>query len=71
MLINEGQSMERRISKQELMKLYGVDRSTIENWKENCGLPLIEINSHSKFVRSDELEEWENNRTLLRHLCRE
>ncbi len=27
--------MERRISKQELMKLYGVDRSTIENWKEN------------------------------------
>lgn len=47
--------MERRISKQELMKMYGVDRSTIENWKENYGLPLIEINSHSKFVRSDEL----------------
>ena len=63
--------MERRISKQELMKLYGVDISTIENWKENYGLSLIEISSHSKFVRSDELEEWENNRTLLRHLCRE
>ena len=61
--------MERRISKQELMKLYGVDISTIENWKENYGLSLIEISSHSKFVRSDELEEWENNRTLLMHLC--
>ena len=71
MLNNEDYRMERRISKQELMKMYGVDRSTIENWKENYGLPLIEINSHSKFVRGNELEEWENNRTILRHLCRE
>ena len=44
MLNNEDYRMERRISKQELMKMYGVDRSTIENWKENYGLPLIEIN---------------------------
>ncbi len=58
--------MERRIRKQELMKLYGVDRSTIESWKRNYNLPLIEINSHSKFVRSEELIEWENNQTLKR-----
>ena len=58
--------MEKRISKQELMKIYGVDRSTIENWRKNYGLPLITINSHSKFVRSNELEEWENNITMLR-----
>ncbi len=48
------------------MDIYGVDRSTIENWKKNYNLPLIEINSHSKFVRRDELIEWENNQTMKR-----
>jgi hypothetical protein len=52
--------MEERISKQELMKLYGVDRVTIEEWRKNLGLPLIRISSHSKYVRKDDLIEWEN-----------
>jgi hypothetical protein len=66
MLNNEDYRMKDRISKQELMEMYDVDRSTIENWKKNYNLPLIEINSHSKFVRRDELIEWENNQTMKR-----
>ncbi len=53
--------MEERISKQELMKLYGVDRVTIEEWRKNLGLPLIRISSHSKYIRKKDLIEWENN----------
>jgi hypothetical protein len=52
--------MEERISKQELMKLYGVDRVTIEEWRKNLELPLIRISSHSKYVRKEDLIEWEN-----------
>ena len=52
--------MEERISKQELMKLYGVDRVTIEEWRKNQGLPLIKISSHSKYIRIEDLIEWEN-----------
>jgi hypothetical protein len=66
MLNNEDYRMKDRISKQELMEMYQVDRSTIENWKKNHNLPLIEINSHSKFVRRDELIEWENKQTMKR-----
>jgi len=53
--------MEERITKQELMKLYGVDRVTIEEWKKKLGLPLIRISSHSKYIRKKDLIEWENN----------
>ena len=35
--------MEERISKQELMKMYKVNRSTIEEWRRRFGLPIIEI----------------------------
>jgi hypothetical protein len=52
--------MEERISKQELMKLYGVDRVTIEEWRKTLGLPLIRISSHSKYVRREDLIDWEN-----------
>jgi len=50
-----------RISKQELEKIYGVNKITIENWMKNHKLPMITINSHSKFIRRDELIEWENS----------
>ena len=30
--------MERRLSKKDLMELYGVDRVTIEDWRRNRGL---------------------------------
>ena len=53
--------MEERITKQELMKLYGVDRVTIEEWRKNLGLPLIKISSHSKYIRKGDLIEWENS----------
>lgn len=52
--------MEERITKKELMKMYGVDRMTIEEWRKNLGLPLIRISSHSKYIRKEDLVEWEN-----------
>jgi hypothetical protein len=53
--------MEERITKQELMKMYGIDRVTIEEWRKNLGLPLIRISSHSKYIRKSDLIEWENS----------
>ena len=53
--------MEERITKQELMKMYKVDRVTIEEWIKNLGLPIIRVSSHSKYVRKQDLLEWENN----------
>ena len=52
-----------RITKQELMKLYKVDRTTIETWITRYNLPMIEISSHSKFVRKDDLINWEDRMT--------
>ena len=42
---------EERISKKELMNMYGIDRSTIENWIKFRGLPMIEISSQKKCSR--------------------
>jgi len=53
--------IEERISKQELEKLYSVDRATIENWVKNYGLPLIIVNSHSKYIKKSTLEIWEDS----------
>ena len=33
--------MERRLSKKDLMELYGVDRVTIEDWRRNRGLKMM------------------------------
>ena len=33
--------MERRLSKKDLMDLYGVDRVTIEDWRRNRGLNMM------------------------------
>ena len=52
--------MERRLSKKDLMKLYGVDRVTIEDWRRNRGLNMIEVSSHSKYITEKELLEWES-----------
>ena len=56
--------IEERISKQELEKLYSVDRATIEAWVKNHGLPMIKINSHSKFIRKSDLINWESEMIL-------
>ena len=51
--------MERRLSKKDLMKLYGVDRVTIEDWRTNRGLNMIEVSTHSKYITEEDLLEWE------------
>ena len=53
--------MERRLSKKDLMKLYGVDRVTIEDWRRNRGLKMIEVSTHSKYISEKDLLEWENS----------
>ena len=35
--------MEERLTKQDLMKMYKVDRTTIEEWRRNKGLNMIEV----------------------------
>ncbi len=52
--------MEERITKQQLMKMYNVNRTTIEEWRKRFGLPIIEISSHKKYIRKDDLLMWEN-----------
>ena len=49
--------MERRLSKKDLMELYGVDRVTIEDWRRNRGLKMIEVSTHSKYITEKELLE--------------
>ena len=53
--------MKERLTKQDLMKMYGVDRVTIEEWRKNLGLPLIKISTHSKYIRKEDFIEWENS----------
>ena len=53
--------MERRLSKKDLMELYGVDRVTIEDWRRNRGLEMIEVSTHSKYITEKDLLEWENS----------
>ena len=53
--------MERRLSKKDLMELYGVDRVTIEDWRRNRGLNMIEVSTHSKYITEKELLEWESS----------
>lgn len=53
-----------RITKKELMKIYGIDRSTIENWIKFRGLPMIEISSHKKYIRREDLIDFENKMIL-------
>ena len=44
-------TMEERITKQQLQKLYGVNRKTIEDWVQNYNLPMIQISPYKRFVR--------------------
>jgi hypothetical protein len=53
--------MKERISKQELIKMYGVNRTTIEDWRKKFGLPMIEISSHKKYIRREDLLKWEDS----------
>ena len=53
--------MERRLNKKDLMKLYGVDRVTIDDWRRNRGLKMIEVSTHSKYITEKDLLEWESS----------
>ena len=53
--------MEKRLSKKDLMELYGVDRVTIEDWRRSRGLKMIEVSSHSKYITEEELLKWESS----------
>ena len=53
--------MERRLSKKDLMELYGEDRVTIEDWRRSRGLKMIEVSTHSKYITEKDLLEWENS----------
>ena len=51
-----------RLRKKDLQRIYKVDRSTIENWIKNNQLPMIEISTHCKYIRQDDLLEWEKSK---------
>ena len=42
------------------MELYGVDRVTIEDWRKNRGLKMIEVSTHSKYITEKDLLKWED-----------
>jgi predicted site-specific integrase-resolvase len=52
--------IEERITKKQVLKLYGIDSSTLENWIRYRGLPMIEISSHKKYIRKKDLIEFED-----------
>jgi hypothetical protein len=41
--------------------MYGVNRTTIEDWRKKFGLPLIEISTHKKYIRREDLLKWEDS----------
>ena len=57
-------TMEERITKQQLQKLYGVNRKTIEDWVQNYNLPMIQISPYKRFVRKKDLLEWEETKMV-------
>jgi len=60
---------ERRITKKELMEMYGLkDKSTIERWIKDRGLPIIEISSHKKYIRLEDLKRFEDKMILKNKL---
>ncbi len=52
---------DKRLSKKEILKMYGISRITFNQWVKERGLPVIEVSTHSKFVRKSDLIEWENS----------
>lgn len=52
------------ITKKELLNYYHIDRSTFNTWVNKYKLPVIEITSHKKYIRKDELLKWEEHMKL-------
>ena len=53
---------EERLTTKDLIEIYKVDLTTIKNWIRYRGLPMIEISTHKKFIRIEDLINWENDR---------
>jgi hypothetical protein len=51
--------IEERIPKKDILKMYGIDRTTFELWVKERGLPVISISTHSKYIRKNDLIDWE------------
>jgi|GEM_PF-2844846 len=54
-------SLDYRITKKELESLYSVNKKTIDNWVLERGMPLIQVSTHSQFIRLKDLISWEDN----------
>jgi hypothetical protein len=62
--------VDKRLSKKEILKMYGIDRTTFELWVKERGLPVIEVSTHSKYVRESDLIDWEEG-LILKRIFRE
>ncbi len=51
---------EERITKKQVLEMYGIDSSTLENWIRYRGFPIIEMSSHKKYIRLKDLLEFED-----------
>ncbi len=52
--------MEEIITKKEFIKRYKICKKTFDNWVRTRGIPVIEVSSHSKFIKTSDLTQWEN-----------
>lgn len=57
-------TMDKRLSKQEVQELYGVNRKTIEHWVKHYDFPMIQISPYKRFVREKDLIEWERKHEI-------
>ena len=53
--------MSERYTIKQLKDLYGVTERTLNNWKNNKGLPITQITPQNKWVYKEDLERWEHS----------
>ena len=53
--------MSERLSIEDLKKLYGVTERTLNVWKREKNLPIIEISTQHKYIYKDDLIKWEKS----------
>jgi hypothetical protein len=53
--------MKKKITIEELKGMYGVTERTLNNWRRNKQLPIIEITPQQKWVYQDDLISWEKS----------
>lgn len=53
--------MSERLSIEQLKNIYGVTERTLNNWRKEKNLPMLEISSQHKYVYKDDLMKWEKS----------